>query len=238
MVNRLPKKQGLYDPANERDSCGIGFVANIKGVKSNEILRRGLSTLSCMEHRGAQSADNKTGDGAGVMIQTPHRFYHDLITDLPKPGRYGTGVVFMPKDPKEMEICVREVENTIEAEGLQLIAWRGVPVDSCVLGNIARSAEPASKQVFIGAPKKLNAEQFERKLYVVRKVIENRIRNSNLSQKDCFYILSLSTRVVLYKGMLMPYQLEQYYVDLQDSRIETAIALVHSRFSTNTFPCY
>jgi glutamate synthase (NADPH) large chain len=237
MQIRLPKSQGLYNRENEHDACGIGFVADIKGRKSNEIVRRGLDVVSRMEHRGAESADNKTGDGAGIMIQTPHDFLTSQISDLPEFGKYGTGLVFLPSDMEEMATCMEEFNKVIHEEGLELIGWRDVPVDSTVIGDIARSTEPLIKQIFIGG-NDLDQLSLERKLYIVRKLIENRIRNSSLSNKDAFYPVSLSTRTLLYKGMFMPSQLGNYFLDLQDERLESAIALVHSRFSTNTFPTW
>ena len=237
MVNRLPKNQGLYNRENEHDACGIGFVADIKGRKSYDIVRRGLEVVSRMEHRGAESSDNKTGDGAGIMIQNPHSFNLSQIPHLPENGRYGTGLIFLPTIAEEAVVCMQEFERLVCEEGLEVIAWRDVPVDSSVVGEIARSAEPLIKQVFVSG-KELNQIDLERKLYVIRKLIENCIRNSNLTEKESFYPVSLSTRTLLFKGMLMPTQLGEYYLDLKDERLESAIALVHSRFSTNTFPTW
>jgi glutamate synthase (NADPH/NADH) large chain len=237
MRNTLPKNQGLYNQENEHDACGIGFVADIKGRKSHSIVERGLEVVIRMEHRGAESADNKTGDGAGIMIQMPHAFLQSQVPDLPEAGHYGTGLIFLPQDTEQAAICIQEFEQVVCEEGLSIISWRDVPVDSCVIGDIARSAEPVIKQVFVSG-QGMDQVTLERKLYVVRKLTENRIRNSNLSQKDTFYPVSLSTRTLLYKGMFMPNQLGNYYLDLQDERLESAIALVHSRFSTNTFPSW
>ena len=239
MMTGFPDKQGMYDPAYERDSCGIGFVAHIKGQASHDIIRRGLDVLTSMTHRGAESADNKTGDGAGIMLQLPHAFYRAEIPDLPKPGKYGTGLVFLPHDAGEQASCMRLLEDVIQAEGLALVAWRDVPTDNSVLGQIAQASEPVIKQVFVTSQqRRIKQAVLERKLYVVRKQIENLIRQSSLSEAARFYLPSLSSRTVVYKGMLMPDQINAYYQELQDDRLASAVALVHSRFSTNTFPTW
>jgi glutamate synthase (NADPH) large chain len=236
MRQRLPKAQGLYDPANEHDNCGIGFVANIKGVKSNEIVRRGLEVLVNMTHRGAESSDNKSGDGAGILMQVPHDLFTSFGFNLPAAGRYGTGLVFLPRNEKEGMVCVDELNRQLASEGLELIGYRDVPVNNKVLGDIAKSNEPVVRQVFVQG----NYEQdvLEKKLYLARKVTENIIRNSGLKQKEHFYIVSLSSKVFIYKGMLTPEQLGEYYLDLKHPGISSAISLVHSRFSTNTFPTW
>ncbi len=236
MMQQRPEQEGLYDIAHEHDSCGIGFVAHIKGTPSNDIIRRGLEVLERMEHRGAESADNKTGDGAGILMQIPHGLYRADLPSLPDPGRYGTGIVFLPRDEREAAQCVSELERVIAEEGMKTLGWREIAVDNSVLGKISRASEPAMKQVFIAAGG--DAVVPEQKLYVIRKTIENRIRNSALAQKGLFYIPSLSGRTIVYKGMLMPNQVRHYYRDLLDQRIESAVALVHSRFSTNTFPSW
>jgi glutamate synthase (NADPH/NADH) large chain len=237
MAQRFPAKQGLYDPAFERDSCGIGFVANIKGHKSHGIIEQGLEVLHRMTHRGAESADNKTGDGAGVLLQIPHRFYASQVSGLPEPRRYGMGVVFLPQDPGEAEFCVNAFNEIVRREGLDLIAWRDVPTDRSVLGEIAAAAEPMVKQIFISSAD-LEGDALDRKLYVVRKQIENTVRHSSLAEANAFYVTHLSTKTVIYKGMLMPEQINRYFPELHDERVESAIALVHSRFSTNTFPTW
>jgi glutamate synthase (NADPH/NADH) large chain len=241
----FPEKQGLYDSAHERDSCGIGFVADIQGRPSHDIIRRGLDVLTAMTHRGAESADNKTGDGAGILLQIPHAFYHSEIPELPGAGRYGMGLVFLPHDADEQAYCMRAFEDIVHAEGLVVIAWRDVPTDNTVLGRIAAESEPQIKQIFITSQRqqkrqsqRFDQDALERKLYVVRKQIENHIRQSNLQQAAQFYISTLSTKTVVYKGMLMPEQISAYYRELQDERLVSAVALVHSRFSTNTFPTW
>lgn len=233
---RLPKAQGLYDPANEHDSCGIGFVAHIKGHKSNEIVRRGLEVLVNMTHRGAESADNKTGDGAGILMQLPDSFFREFGFSLPSPGRYGSGLVFLPKVEKEAQYCIDVLNEQLKSEGLELIGYREVPVNSRVIGDIARSNEPYIKQVFVKGD--YEQDVLERKLFMARKVSENLVRSSSLKQKSSFYIVSLSSKIFIYKGMLTPGQLGEYFLDLKDPRISSAIALVHSRFSTNTFPTW
>jgi glutamate synthase (NADPH/NADH) large chain len=236
MQKRFPKPQGLYDPANEHDNCGIGFMANIKGNKTNDIVKRGLEILVNMTHRGAESSDNKSGDGAGILIQLPHEFFKSIQKPLPAEGKYGSGLLFLPKNEEEAEECIAVLNETIKEEGLSLIGYRDVPVNSSVIGEIAARTEPLIKQVFI----KGNYEQgkLERKLFIVRKVTENKIASSDLTEKEAFYIPSLSSKIFIYKGMLTPEQLGQYYTDLQDNRVKSAISLVHSRFSTNTFPTW
>jgi glutamate synthase (NADPH/NADH) large chain len=232
----LPQKTGLYDPKNEHDSCGIGFVAHIKGQKSHEILKRGLGVLANMAHRGAESADNKTGDGAGITLQIPHDFFCSFGYDLPENNLYGTGLLFLPKKQNEALWIKEALTKIIKEEKLKFITFRKVPVNPSVLGEIALTAEPYIEQVFVSA--NLEQDELERKLYIVRKRIENETRQSNLTQKDMFHIPSLSSRVIIYKGMFTPEQLEKYYLDFKDERFKTAIALVHSRFSTNTFPTW
>ncbi len=235
-MRNLPKQQGLYNPHNEHDNCGIGFVANVKGSASHEIVERALNVLENMTHRGAESADQKTGDGAGILIQIPRKFYESLGMELPEPGRFATGMIFLPKDEKEAEYCQEQLSAICLEEGLQVIGYRDVPVNSDVLGEISRSAEPRIKQIFLSSG--YTPAITERKLYIIRKRIEKIIRLSELKHKDLFYIPSLSTRILIYKGMLTAYQLEGYYPDLQDENLTSAIALIHSRFSTNTFPSW
>ncbi|MBI5961516.1 MAG: glutamate synthase subunit alpha, partial [Chloroflexi bacterium] len=233
-----PQSQGLYDSANEHDACGIGFVAHIKGEKSHDIILRGLEILERMMHRGAESADNKTGDGAGVLMQIPHDFYKDEIPTLPAAGEYGTGLVFMPQRAEDAEVCAQSLENIIRQQGLRVVAWRQVPVDNSGIGEIAKASEPVMCQIFVAPQGPLQPGELDRKLYVVRKAVEQTIRTSDLPQKHLFYLPSLSTKTIVYKGMLTSLQLRGYFKDLEDERLTTAIALVHSRFSTNTFPSW
>ncbi len=234
----VPKKEGLYDSAREHDSCGIGFVAHIKGKASHEIIKRGLEVLERMEHRGAESADNKTGDGAGILMQIPHDLYRDDMPSLPGPGRYGTGIVFLPRKKGEAEFCMAELERVIGEEGMTLAGWRDIAVDNSVLGKISLASEPAMKQVFITGESLQDRNLLERKLYIIRKSVEQAVRNSAAREKLLFYIPSLSSKTIVYKGMLMPTQVRHYYRDLTDPRTASAVALVHSRFSTNTFPSW
>ncbi|MBN1121609.1 MAG: glutamate synthase large subunit [Anaerolineae bacterium] len=234
-----PHNQGLYSSANEHDACGIGFVAHIKGQKSNEIVRRGLDVLERMTHRGAESADNKTGDGAGIMLQIPQQFYESLIPSIPAPGQYGTGIVFLPQKASEADECCKLFEKIVKAEGLTVIAWRDIPTDNSVIGEISRRGEPVIRQVFVTGKTDLTPDELGRKLYIARKLVEKAVRESKkIEQKSLFHFTNLSNRTVVYKGMLMPGQLRHYYPELQDERIESAIALTHSRFSTNTFPSW
>jgi glutamate synthase domain-containing protein 2/glutamate synthase domain-containing protein 1/glutamate synthase domain-containing protein 3 len=237
------EKQGLYDPAFEHDSCGVGFVCNIKGRKSNEIVRQGLEVLRRLSHRGATGADPKTGDGAGILIQIPHRFFTRVCAkeriNLPCEGDYGTGLVFLPPGKKERQYCQKVFAKFIKEEGQILLGWRKVPVDDSDIGKTAQETQPVIEQVFIARGKKTKDElSFERKLYVIRKRIENCIRVSHLKQKRFFYITNLSSRTISYKGLLMPAQLDRFFLDLQDENLESALCLVHSRYSTNTFPTW
>ncbi|MCC7452420.1 MAG: glutamate synthase large subunit [Anaerolineae bacterium] len=238
MTSIYPQKQGLYDSANEHDACGIGFVASIKGDKSHDIIQRGLEVLERMTHRGAESADNRTGDGAGILIQIPHALYKAEVPSLPEPGQYGTGIVFLPQIPDEAAQCVEALEQVIDAEGLRVLAWRNIVTDNSAIGEIARASEPVMRQVFIAGKSALTQDELERKLYIVRKQIEKYIRESQLLQARLFYLSSLSTKTIVYKGMFMSMQLRGYFADLNDERLTSAIALVHSRFSTNTFPSW
>jgi glutamate synthase (NADPH) large chain len=236
MRTGLPKAQGMYNPENEHDACGIGFVAHIKGQKSHEIVRRGLDVLINMTHRGAESADNVTGDGAGILMQMPHDFFISKGIKLPAFGQYGAGIVFLPKDQKEADKCLKIFEDVVVKEGLSIICYRELPVNTLCLGEIARGNEPAMKQVFITG--KFEQDELERKLYIIRKLSENQVRNSDIKNKDAFYFPSLSSKVLIYKGMLTPIQVREYFPDLSDSSMVSAIAMVHSRFSTNTFPTW
>jgi len=229
-------QQSLYSFQNEHDSCGVGLVVNISGEKSHEIIENGLQVLENMVHRGAESADNKTGDGAGMLVQIPHEFI--LLQGIPVPaiGKYGTGLVFLPREKKEAELCLRIIKENVEEENLHLLAVRDVPVNSDILGEISASNEPQIKQIFVTGT--LRQEESERKLYQVRKKIENSITKSNLTNRRSFYMVSLSTKVLIYKGMLTSLQLRDYYIDLTNPNFTSAIALVHSRFSTNTFPTW
>lgn len=230
------EQQSLYRFENEHDACGVGLVLNLHGEQSHEIVEKGLQVLENMVHRGAESADNKTGDGAGILVQIPHEFI--LLQGIPVPakGKYGTGLVFLPKDEKKAQVCLQLMKENIEKEGLQLLALRQVPVDTSILGAISASNEPDIRQVFITGG--LSQQELERKLYIIRKKTENSIAKSGLAKERSFYIVSLSTRQMIYKGMLTSLQLREYYPDLSNPNFTSGISLVHSRFSTNTFPTW
>lgn len=230
------EKNGLYSAENEHDNCGIGFVANIRGVPSHKIVRSGLEVLLNMTHRGAESSDNQTGDGAGIMLQIPHKFFLTEIRDIPPQGTYGCGMVFLPRNPNVRKTCEDLLAETIKEENLNLFTVRQVPVNQNVLGEIASYNEPVIKQIFITGD--YEQEDMDRKLYVVRKRTEQKIRNLETENKKYFYINSLSTRVIIYKGMFTPAQLADYYPDFNHPEFESAICVVHSRFSTNTFPTW
>ncbi|MEM7032166.1 MAG: glutamate synthase large subunit [Chloroflexota bacterium] len=241
----LPIKQGLYDPQFEHDACGVGFVVNIKGQQSNAIVRQAIDVLVNLEHRGACGAESNTGDGAGILLQVPHRFLvrecATLGFDLPDAGQYGVGMVFLSHDEEERRGCERMLEEIIKLEGQKVLGWRTVPTDNSSLGETARSREPFVRQVFIGRNDETLVESgddlaFERKLYVIRRLAENTIRGQDFPGNDIFYFASLSSRTIVYKGMLMTEQVDQFYLDLRDPTMESAIGVVHSRFSTNTFP--
>ncbi|MDR1707596.1 MAG: glutamate synthase large subunit [Prevotella sp.] len=234
-------RHGLYDPEFEHDACGVGMVLHIKGAKSHSIVENGLRVLENMMHRGAENADNKTGDGAGIMIQIPHEFILLQGIPVPEKGRYGTGLVFLPKGEKEAESCMVTLTQYIENEDLKLLAVRDMPVNSDILGQMAASNEPTVKQIFVVGDEDLSSNELEHKLYLLRKKIEKEIFNSkifSLETKRAFYIVSLSTKRIVYKGMLSSEQLRHYYPDLLNPHLTSAIALVHSRFSTNTFPTW
>jgi glutamate synthase (ferredoxin) len=243
LVGGLPPKQGLYDPQFEHDSCGVGFVVNVKGKRSHDIIRQALQILINLRHRGACGCEVNTGDGAGILIQMPHRFFQQACADaniaLPGPGQYGMGNLFLPAEEPHRLKCERRMNEIIEEEGQTVLGWRTVPTNNSNLGDTARAGEPAVRQVFIGRNPSLETEMdFERKLYVIRRRAENAIRYSGNKSTAEFYVCSLSFKTLVYKGMLMSEQVEEYYPDLTDPAMETALALVHSRFSTNTFPSW
>jgi glutamate synthase (NADPH/NADH) large chain len=237
MVKGFPKTQGLYDSKNEHDGCGIGFVTHIKGVKSHDIIKKGLEVLVNMSHRGAESSDNVSGDGAGILIQVPHKLFLSKHIKVPEAGKYGVGLVFLPKDSTNRKSCEQLLIDTALIEGMDIIDFVDVKVDSSVLGDLSRSTEPYIKQIFL-AGNMAEQEELERKLFIIRKQAEKKVRESNIPDKEAFYLPSLSSKVLIYKGMFTSDQLEKYYVDLRDPEIDSAIALIHSRFSTNTFPTW
>jgi glutamate synthase (NADPH) large chain len=237
----FPKNQGLYDSRFEKDSCGIGFVVDIKGRKSHDIVRKGLEILENLAHRGAVGCDPCTGDGAGLLIQIPHDFLNraskDIGVRLPGAGEYGVGMIFLPRESEGRTGCERLIERIIAEEGQRLLGWRDVPVKPTHLGDLARESMPVIRQVFI-ARDILNEAQFERKLFVIRKRIENAVRNSAIQDREKFYIPSFSSSTVVYKGLLLPRQIPLFYPDLADETLVSALTIIHSRFSTNTFPSW
>ena len=232
----LKSKRGLYDSANEHDACGVGMLVDIHGRKSHSIVDSALTVLENMRHRGAEGADNKTGDGAGILVQIPHEFILLQGIPVPEKGHYGTGLVFLPKDQAAQKAFLQIIQEEVEAKGLTILCLRDVPVCSEILGKDALATEPAIKQLFIVGEE--DQQELELKLYGVRKRIEKRIASSSLVEKKDFYVVSLSTRSLIYKGMLESMQLRKYFPDLTNEYFTSALALVHSRFSTNTFPTW
>ena len=243
----VPPAQGLYDPRFEHSACGVGFVVNIKGQRSHTLIRQAFEVVLNLRHRGACGCEVNTGDGAGMLLQLPHAFLRKaashLSIDLPAPGSYGVGMVFLPRDPGERG-RIEDLFATVVAEEHQLLlGWRDVPTDSSLLGNTAKSSEPVIRQIFIGRDAALDAmtdahARFERKLYVIRCRVTHAADNLGLGQRDLFYVASLSSNTIVYKGMLIADQMETMFPDLSDPDVESALALVHSRFSTNTFPSW
>lgn len=240
---QLPVAHGLYDPQLEHDACGFGFIAHIKGVKSHDIIVKALGILENLAHRGACGCDPNTGDGAGILMQIPHGFFQKALAergiDLPEPGHYGVGMLFMPTDSNEADQYKQVIEQVAAEEGQPVLTWRDVPVDNAGIGYVARSVEPKICQVFLSRNADVTDDKtFERKLFLIRRRLQNKIRDLKLPQEGFFYVNSLSSQTVIYKGLLMPHQIPAYYQDLNDPAMETALALVHQRFSTNTFPTW
>jgi len=248
-MNRKPAKQGLYDPRHEHDACGVGFVANINNHQSHEIVEKGLEILNRLTHRGASGADPREGDGAGILLQIPHDFFQSVTDDmdltLPDAGAYGVGMVFFPQNESHRLACQDIYEQVINEEGQTLLGWRDVPVDA-VRANLPESVihcEPVIRQLFIGCGNNCdnqcdNQDHFERKLFVIRKVATHRVTALDFDDAAKFYTASLSSRTIVYKGMFLSHQVAAYYEDLRDARMTSALALVHQRFSTNTFPSW
>ena len=237
-----PARQGLYDPRFEHDSCGFGFVVDIKGRKSHDIVKQGLQVLLNLEHRGAVGAEKNTGDGAGIILQLPHGFLErearKLGATLPAPGHYAAGMVFLPRDAPSREECQRRFEDAVRAEGQKVLGWRDVPFDASTLGPTAQASQPIIRQILVGREGPADEMAFERKLYVIRRMVEKAVSRSNIPGRGAFYVPSLSWKTIVYKGMLNAGQLREFYPDLVDPEMASAIAMVHSRFSTNTFPSW
>ncbi len=242
----FPPAHGLYSPEREHDSCGVGFVAHVKGEASHQIIRDAEHLLCQMDHRGASGAEPNSGDGAGILTALPHAFLtriaqNDLGTELPEPGRFAAGVVFLPTVDLEREKCKRAVEEICSEEGQILVGWRVVPTrpDEADLGPGALAAAPRIEQIIVAAGDGFEGDAFERRLYLIRKRASHLLRSDpEMTQAKAFYVCSLSTKVLIYKGMLTPSQLTTYFPDLKDGDYETHLAMVHSRFSTNTFPSW
>ncbi|MGH6971957.1 MAG: glutamate synthase large subunit, partial [Caulobacteraceae bacterium] len=243
----LPPQQGLYDPRHEHDACGVGFVANIKGRKSHDVIARGLEILVNLNHRGAVGADPLVGDGAGCLIQIPDALYRDWARkaglELPEPGAYGVAMCFMPRDEAARELAVGQFEHFIRVEGQRLVGWRDVPVDTAGLGAAVLAEMPTIRQAFVarGAACK-DQDAFERKLLVIRKQTQNPLKDLaakyGLPSLTDFYMPSFSSRTVVYKGLLLAHQVGSFYEDLRNPLAQSSVALVHQRFSTNTFPSW
>ncbi|MGE3711699.1 MAG: glutamate synthase central domain-containing protein, partial [Hyphomicrobiaceae bacterium] len=235
-------ERGLFDPKREFDACGVGFIANLKGAALHQIVADGLAILENLEHRGAVGADPLSGDGAGILVQVPHAFLsaecEKLGFELPAAGQYAVGHLFMPRDERHAAHCERVWSRILREEGLELIGWREVPVDNSSLSEMVKSTEPIHRQVFVRRPKGIDDDTFERKLYIVRKVVSNAVYHAYKGRDIGHYSVSLSARTLVYKGMFLSYQLKAYYKDLSDPRFASALALVHQRFSTNTFPSW
>ena len=244
MEPAVPERQGLYDPTNEHDACGVGFVAHVKGQKSHGIVEQGLLILKNLDHRGAVGADPLQGDGAGILLQIPDQFYREEMARqgvcLPPAGEYGVGMVFLPREAASRHACVEEIERSIKAEGQVLLGWREVPVNRDMpMSPTVRAKEPVIRQVFVGrGPDVFVTDALERKLYIIRRRTANAIKSLKLKHGQEFYVPSFSARTVNYKGLLLADQVGVYYLDLQDKRTTSALALVHQRFSTNTFPTW
>jgi glutamate synthase (NADPH/NADH) large chain len=234
------KEQGLYSPEFEHDNCGAGFICNLNGIKSNDIIHKALDILIKLEHRGAVSADGRTGDGAGILFDIPHDFFKKVCDfKIPETRQYAVGMVFLPKKKNQVKFCMDTFESAVRDQNLNIVGWRDVPVDVAFLGQIAAEKEPTVKQIFIGKNGlDLTEQQFNAKLFAARKIAEHAIRNSKISESHMFYFSSLSTTTIIYKGLLMPEDISGYYKDLSDDDLVTRLALVHQRFSTNTFPSW
>src|SRR6478609_5011831 len=239
---RALAEHGLYDPAQEHDACGVGFVAHIKGARAHHIVEQGLKILENLDHRGAVGADKLMGDGAGILIQIPDEYFRAEMAvqgvELPPFGEYGVGMIFLPKEHASRLACVQELERAVKAEGQVVLGWRDVPLDrEMPMSPTVREKEPIIRQIFIGrGPDIIVPDALERKLYVIRKTASSAIQALKLKHSREYYVPSMSCRTVIYKGLLLANQVGKYYKDLQDARVVSALALVHQRFSTNTFP--
>ncbi|HEY1755010.1 MAG TPA: glutamate synthase large subunit [Bryobacteraceae bacterium] len=237
-----PSRQGLYDPSHEHDACGMGFVVDLHGNKSHEIVRKGIEILVNLTHRGACGCDPETGDGAGIMIQIPHEFFvrecREIGFSLPEAGVYGVGMMFLPVEPQQRLMCEGIVERIAREEGLTVLGWRDTPINSDAIGRTARASQPYIEQVFLRGAHDLTQDELERVLYVVRRRAETEVGATDIREKDFFYVPSLSTRLIVYKGLLLAPQISEFYKELSDPDTRSALCMVHQRFSTNTFPTW
>ncbi|MFP5205825.1 MAG: glutamate synthase central domain-containing protein, partial [Acidobacteriota bacterium] len=240
--HRIPDAQGLYHPSHEHDACGMGLVASIRGEKSHEIIRKGLEVLINLTHRGAAGCDPETGDGAGILIQIPHAFFArecaDLGIQLPEPGSYGVAMCFLPVEKHSRLQCEGVFERIAQEEGCTVLGWRDTPVNGDAIGREARNSQPYIEQLFVAAPQGLGDDAFERLLYRIRRRTENEIAGSEIEDKETFYVPSFSCRTIIYKGLMLAPQIEKFYFELANPLVTSALALVHQRFSTNTFPSW
>src|SRR4051794_16293809 len=240
--NGLPVAQGLYSPQNERDACGLGFVVNIKGEQSHEIITKGIQILVNLTHRGACGCDPETGDGAGILIQIPDKFFRrecaTLGFTLPPPGEYGVGMVFLPVERQQRLLCEGILERICAEEGLTVLGWRDTPVNGNAIGRVARGTQPYIEQIFVSSAEAMPQDELERKLYLVLKRAETEVAGSDIRDKSFFYLPSFSSRTIVYKGLLLAPQITNFYTDLSDPDAMSALCLVHQRFSTNTFPTW
>ena len=238
----IPDPQGLYHPRDEHDACGMGLVASIRGDKSHEIIRKGLEVLINLTHRGAAGCDPQTGDGAGILIQIPHIFFaqecDELGIHLPGPGEYGVAMCFLPVEKHERLQCEGIFERIVREEGLAVLGWRDTPVNGDAIGREARASQPYIEQLFVSRPAGMDEDTFERVLYRIRRRTENEIVASDMDEKEMFYVPSFSCRTIVYKGLMLAPQIEKFYFELANPLVTSALALVHQRFSTNTFPSW
>src|SRR5205809_3469219 len=242
IIKGLPPAQGLYNPANERDACGMGFVVNITGQKSHDIVAKGIQVLINLTHRGACGCDPETGDGAGVTIQIPHTFFSrecaKLGFTLPPAGEYGIAMTFLPVEKRQRLLCEGILERISREEGLTVLGWRDTPIDGLAIGRVARGSQPYIEQFFVRGAAGMSEDALERKLYIIRKRAESEVAASDMADKGDFYLPSFSARTIVYKGLLLAPQIANFYKELSDPDVMSALCLVHQRFSTNTFPTW
>lgn len=236
-ASHYPKQQGLYDPTFEKDACGVGMVCSLKGEKTHDIVEKALQVLANLEHRGATGYDHETGDGAGILVQVPHAFFKSVVSGLPEAGLYGAGMVFLPQHAASRAACEGVLEKHLKAEGLAVLAWRDVPVQPEAIGELGRSTMPYIRQVFVGCGS-VEARHLDRHLFIARKLAENEVRTGALEGREQFYLPSLSSKLIVYKGLMRSFRVAEFYGELKSPLFTSALALVHQRYSTNTFPAW